>query len=243
VMEKHAHSEIEITVVIEGRGTFEFEAQEYIIEKGSVVIIPADVAHLYTSSRNICFGVLHTGELTDVSARLFAQLAPHGQPRVLSLSALDLEQYIAIFRSWLKVISQPLQDRTRTILSWVEIFILFMRDFAHQSPSFISISRAAHYIKTNLQSEILIGELAGQASLSVSSFRAVFKAAYGLSPKQYQQQCRITESKWLLRTTDLPVQQIAEQLGFRSLHAFSHWFLSNEEEGYSPKKWRDMQQG
>jgi transcriptional regulator GlxA family with amidase domain len=81
--------------------------------------------------------------------------------------------------------------------------------------------------------------LAQSASLSESGFRKLFKKAYGVTPKQYQQSCRMTEAKWLLRSSGKSIQGIAELIGFKNMHSFSTWF--QQQEGKPPSEWRKMQ--
>lgn len=61
-----------------------------------------------------------------------------------------------------------------------------------------------------------------------------------MSPIQYVQTLRLEESKYLLRTTDFAIKQIALITGFSSLGYFSQRF--SKAEGMSPAKYRVMAQ-
>jgi AraC-like DNA-binding protein len=58
----------------------------------------------------------------------------------------------------------------------------------------------------------------------------------GISPMQYVQHLRLEEAKRLLRSTDLPIAEIAEQVGFADALYFSR--LIHRESGVSPSLFR-----
>ena len=70
------------------------------------------------------------------------------------------------------------------------------------------------YIDVHLTGEITIRTLAAQSNLSTSHFRALFKQATGLSPRQYILNERIRRAEKLLQQTDLPITQVALAVGF-----------------------------
>ena len=78
-------------------------------------------------------------------------------------------------------------------------------------------------------------------SRSTSIIWPTFSArATGCPPIQYVQTLRLEESKYLLRTTDFAIKQIASITGFSSLGYFSQRF--SKAEGMSPAKYRVMAQ-
>jgi AraC family transcriptional regulator len=237
----HTHETLEISIVLEGRGYFECLGTIYPIEAGHVVIISEDVLHSYRSETGIRFGVLEAGRMPIETKKLFHQLTPEKCQNIQLLSPIGLIQYEGLFKQFLRMISQPLKEENRCITTWVDLLILFLLQHQNTGPLSISVAASADYIRTNLKSDISIGELAKQCRLSESAYRSQFKEAFGISPKQYQQSFRATEAKWLLRTTNRSIQLIAEQVGFLGVHSFSAWFQKNE--GISPSDWRKMQQG
>ena len=74
--------------------------------------------------------------------------------------------------------------------------------------------------------------------VSYAKFRRTFKAHTGLTPGQFHLQLRISRAKDLLTGTDLPVKQIALQLGFDSPYYFSRIF--KKKTGHPPQEWRDI---
>lgn len=240
----HEHVDLEISVVLEGRGLFEALGQTYSIEAGHVVMIPANLPHRYWTSYPIRFAVLSIINMPAESQQLFFRLASKFRPQLLFFSEIDLKQYETMFRQWLRSISQPLVEQERYSRTWIELFLLFILQHASLDNKFValSISSAADYIRSNLHiPDLLISDLAKIAGLSESGFRDTFKKIYKVSPKRYQHKFRMAEAKWLLRSTDRSIQTISEHVGFSSLHSFSAWF--QKWEGAAPTEWRKVQQG
>lgn len=79
-------------------------------------------------------------------------------------------------------------------------------------------------------------ELARRLGLSYSLFRRAFKRHTGSSPRQYQLQIRINRAKALLLNSELSGTEIAEQVGFSSVHYFSRLFRTRT--GSTPLRYR-----
>jgi len=81
-----------------------------------------------------------------------------------------------------------------------------------------------------------VQELAQLAGFSVAQFRRRFSELTGLSPRAYLQQHRLQAAQLLLETTELPIGQVAEQLGFESAPYSNHQFKRSV--GRSPSDFR-----
>jgi AraC family transcriptional regulator len=67
-------------------------------------------------------------------------------------------------------------------------------------------------------------QLASSLDIPYRTFRHVFGKETGTSPHQYQLEIRLARAKNLLRSTNMPISDIAETLGFNSTWYFSHFF-------------------
>jgi transcriptional regulator GlxA family with amidase domain len=56
--------------------------------------------------------------------------------------------------------------------------------------------------------------LARRASMSKRTFTRRFRAETGMSPLQWLNAQRLDRARWLLESTDIPVDDVAEQSGF-----------------------------
>jgi AraC-like DNA-binding protein/mannose-6-phosphate isomerase-like protein (cupin superfamily) len=86
----------------------------------------------------------------------------------------------------------------------------------------------AHRIETRLRDNLFkddtISAIAKELNISLSQCGKIFTKIYGLSPRQYVSQMKLSESKRLLVNTNLSVQSISERLGFHSVYHFSRQF-------------------
>jgi AraC family transcriptional regulator len=85
------------------------------------------------------------------------------------------------------------------------------------------------WLHTQEGSEIDLDSMASAACLSKYHFLRLFKQAYGLSPYQYWQNLRLEKGEHLLRHTQLPVNQIALDLGFENAASFSRLFRQRKK--------------
>jgi AraC-like DNA-binding protein len=88
------------------------------------------------------------------------------------------------------------------------------------------------YIRSNLNRNISIEELAEMAGLSVHHFARAFKQTVGMPPHCYILQRRIEQAQQMLRTTKLPLSEIALSLGFSDQSHLARHF--RRMTGFSP---------
>lgn len=234
-----SHQELEITLIMEGSGRFCAHGREARVESGNVVLIPSEVPHSFHALSPIRFGVLLADRIPSEVKELFDRLIQDGRTRIIALSRLDRDRYERLFREWLRIRSAPLKDPIRNYAVWVELLLLFLNEHAHSDHQALSISFIGDYIRQHIQDPVHVSALAEMAGLSEDGFRKQFAKIYGMTPKQYQQQCRLAEAKWLLSSSDKDLQSLAESVGFSQLHSFSLWF--KKMEGCPPSEWRNRQ--
>lgn len=233
------HPYLEITVILEGSGIFRSEYDECTVHAGQVVLIPPNVPHSFHAVTPIRFGVLLLQDLPDSTRELFNRMITDDLPRIITLSPLDQEHYELLFREWLRAFASTLKERERNYIAWIEILLLFLNEHSYADQQALSISRVGDFIREHLSSPIQMSALADMTGLSEDGFRKKFFKVYEMTPKQYQQVCRLAEAKWLLSSSDKDMQTIANHIGFSQLHSFSLWF--KKLEGCTPTEWRNSQ--
>ncbi|MDE1176041.1 MAG: AraC family transcriptional regulator [Edaphobacter sp.] len=98
------------------------------------------------------------------------------------------------------------------------------------------LRRAMEFMTANLASDLRLEQIAGETGLSAFHFARGFRAATGATPYQYLLDQRIDRSKYLLRTRNWPVQEIAQMTGFHSPVNFVRSF--RQRVGLTPGAWR-----
>jgi AraC family transcriptional regulator len=100
--------------------------------------------------------------------------------------------------------------------------------------------RLRDYIDEHLSQPLTLGELADLACLSEYHLARMFRMSFGLPPAAWIAQQRIERARALLRTTSLPLAQVAAQCGYANASHFSHRF--REAVGVAPMVYRQVVQ-
>lgn len=84
------------------------------------------------------------------------------------------------------------------------------------------------YINEHLDRNLSFSELANIVKISPHYFSSLFKQSTGVTPYQYVTKCRIEKAKKLLTKTELPIAEIAFQVGFQNQSHFTKVFRKIE---------------
>jgi transcriptional regulator GlxA family with amidase domain len=92
------------------------------------------------------------------------------------------------------------------------------------------------WAQANLDRSLSLDELAARALMSRRSFVRHFKAATGATPHAWLLSQRLHRAEELLETTDLPIEQVADRVGYRSAAVFREQFAHRR--GVAPRDYR-----
>ena len=93
-----------------------------------------------------------------------------------------------------------------------------------------------HYLDSNLQNDITVPQLASAAGCSVRQLNAYLRKHSHCCGCEFISQYRISCAKQYLLSTSMTVTEIAEMVGFKSIHYFSRVF--KRAEGVPPQIFR-----
>jgi AraC-like DNA-binding protein len=99
-----------------------------------------------------------------------------------------------------------------------------------------ALQRVCDRIEADLAGELSIAELAREAHLSPYHFSRAFKEATGLPPHSYLTARRIEHAKELLATSEMPMSEIATEVGFSSQAHLTDCF--HRLVGVTPREFR-----
>lgn len=105
------------------------------------------------------------------------------------------------------------------------------------------VALVQHWMNEQLSdSQLRVESLAEAAGYSRFHFSRLFRDAIGVSPYQYLMQQRMRKALELLTTTDMPIKQIASQVGFEEVTWFTTTFKKHigQTPGTVRKEQRDM---
>jgi transcriptional regulator GlxA family with amidase domain len=92
------------------------------------------------------------------------------------------------------------------------------------------------WARAHLNQPISVDTLAARALMSRRSFTRHFRAATGTSPHAWLRDQRLSRAEELLEATTLPVEQVAEQAGYRNAAALREQFIARR--GVAPTTYR-----
>jgi AraC family transcriptional regulator len=87
--------------------------------------------------------------------------------------------------------------------------------------------RSLELMRSRLSEDISLDELAAEAQLSPFHFARMFKQSVGVPPRAYLTQLRLERACELLEQTDLPVTEIAFEVGYSSNQVLARVFLKH----------------
>ena len=96
--------------------------------------------------------------------------------------------------------------------------------------------RAEEMLRSRLEGNITLEEIAAACSLSVSHFARSFRRSFGVSAHQYLIRLRVERAKALLANRRKPLAEIAHLCGFCDQSAFARTFTRVER--VTPSLWR-----
>lgn len=114
-------------------------------------------------------------------------------------------------------------------------YVLLVQNYSYGNVS-PTVRKALNYINLNLNAEMSVTDIASSLGISRDYLTRLFKKEMSCSVIDYINRTRIDTSLKLLNTTDLPIQDIAAQIG---IHDFSHFCKTFKKYiGKSPSQYR-----
>jgi AraC family transcriptional regulator len=98
------------------------------------------------------------------------------------------------------------------------------------------VQRAIDYIDAHASKEVSLDVLAGVAAMSPFYFVRTFKKATGLPPHKFLAARRMEQAKQLLKSTALPIAEVAFRIGYENISHFTKIF--RQHTGQTPGAFR-----
>ncbi|MCH9671272.1 MAG: AraC family transcriptional regulator [Gammaproteobacteria bacterium] len=212
VLCSHEHAYHQIVLPLHGVIEVNVDGNEGAVGVGQSVIIQKGTVHSFHAQERSRFLVADLDHL----------------PKNARLRSSPFAEISGPMQSFCRFVEVQLQHRINEELEecMLALFnqLLIEQEFVPKIDD--RIARVLAYIEDDLSADYSLSELASRAHLSASHFKAEFKRQTGKSCGQYLLMMRMEKARALLANTDLPVQMIAEQVGYSSQSAFSRRFSS-----------------
>ena len=238
----HGHHHFLLTLITEGTGVQTLNGKEIPFGPGDLFLLsPADF-HKNTLAEGASFsyyGVKFTYELLD--DRLSELCALEKLPLYLHLQDSTVKIAKAVFAQLVEE-SQSREERlgNREYLQLLveQLIILALREIkkdALVSPKAF-INRALGFIYSHFSESITVNDAADYVGYTPNYFNTCFRQQMGIPFGEYLQRLRLTYAENLLRSSPMPITEVAFESGFSSLAYFSRCF--REFQGVSPQRYR-----
>jgi AraC-like DNA-binding protein len=218
--------EWQMILVEDGKGTVEFRHKRHPVRKDALIILPPGCWHRYRPQKNIGWTTLWIGFGGDLADRLVGGAGFGKNGEVLYLP--NPHRFHRSLADAVDEILNSAKDSTYSIAARIPALVAALMEEKGKDDSGASHSELIHRAQTHIAehaAEIVDFEkLSLSLGLPYRTFRHVFGKETGTSPHQYQLEILLARAKNLLRSTEMPVAEIAETLGFNSTWYFSHFF-------------------
>ncbi|KRE38768.1 AraC family transcriptional regulator [Paenibacillus sp. Soil522] len=241
---EHHHTMFELNMVLEGEQTMHAESSSFVQHAGDILFIPPGVMHRSDGSsgkEKMTYFCLHF-DIDDLTLR--RSLMSMQTTLLLAGSPSS-----AAIRNTLKRLIQSLQyaetGLQRDKLAFLSDTFLMLSALTNwtieegtgelhgkeASENEVSLAatmerelRSASAADRSLEERIGIEKMAARLGYSPAYCKRVFQRVYGMSPRQYLTGLIIRQAKLLLINTELTIEDIAYQLGYRDISQFSKQF-------------------
>lgn len=235
-----------LCIVTNGQGTLIVNNNVYSLKNGSAFVIFPGMEGYFDADAGVSCSYSWIG-FSGVKADECVRYSGFSQKSLFQ--TIDNTEHLCAY------IKRMLEVRDMTFANELKrngLLKLFFSDFIEQYDKQVAeihlkvshggetsayIRNAISYISENYSSNIKINELADYIGVNRSYLASSFKKATGYSPKEYLLCLRMEKAKTLLEKTDMPINSIANSVGYTDQLAFSRMF--KRYSGVSPRAYRE----
>ena len=251
----HAHDFVEIVLVLDGAGSHVTSSGTRSLRLGQVLLIPAGAWHAFTRCQrltvvNCCLRtrlldreLLWLGE--EPRLRYLLWPAPHEDVLSVHLSAEEFGSAEEL----LQEMADPPADAART--QQVALLLLLLRVLANALDSdqvaaaerladAPAVGQALQLLAVDIARPWTVDELANQVALSPAHFSRLFRSTVGQPPMTYLAVLRAEAAAVRLRSTNRPIAEIGEAVGWGNPTYFARRFRARF--GMTPREFRHWQE-
>ena len=233
--------EWQIILVESGGGTVEFRRKKFSVRKGSLIVLPPGCWHRYRPNADTGWTTLWIGFGGDLADRLVggAGFNPRGDIRDVPANCRFHALLADLVSDILGSSRGGVYFTAARIPAVVAALMYSGDDEEPDSAASDTIHRAQEYMLEHCGETIDFEALATSLGMTYRSFRYMFAKETGTSPLQYQLNVKLVRAKNLLKSSDIPIEEIAHTLGFKTNWYFAHFFAKST--GVSPRDYRRAQ--
>lgn len=212
------------------------EGTTYLVQEGQVAFFNCHVHHAYYAKGYVSFLRVHFDGAN--TADFYNCFASRMKGIVFEVNQADeiYKQMTAIVSRYQNHQTVNEEENSGRLYHCLCTLVFAEHKKSDNENGVTIVSKAKEYIHCHMGEELSLGVVAGSVGLSTSHFSRIFKKETQYSPYEYIILVRINKAKHLLTTTDMPIKEIAFEVGYRSESNFCNSFM--QREGISPIQFR-----
>lgn len=239
-----SRTEYLIHYILSGKGVFEADGKIYYLGKNDAFIIYPDETTFYQADLEEPWTYIWIG-FGGVKAESCLKHASLSKSKRTAKFKCEKQLYDCV-KGMLNA-SQLTYANDLKREGYLFMFLAHLIDENHDSnsqyglhdyPFHVYVQHALEFIDHNYYKDIKINDIANYIGIDRSYLTNVFKKIMFISPQQYLVNYRLDKACNLLKTTTLPVNNIASEVGYPDALTFSKIFKINYK--LSPKSYREQ---
>ncbi|MDD2709032.1 MAG: AraC family transcriptional regulator [Verrucomicrobiae bacterium] len=257
------------TLILQGGGIFRLEGRKCRIQRGHLILMPPYMMHVVEpqSGGEITQFVIHfdlffnpkrTGTVHLKKGMDFREFCrQRNNPETLLTSIppvvmppeadqIAIEKLFPLLKKDLD--TKPPGFELSVKARMLDILSIYLKNTSRQirsqktpSKGWRNIEKAIRFIHMHHKESLPLLKISREAGLSLNYFCNLFKARTGTSIHRYINGVRIREAKRLIEESRLNFSQIADAVGFPTIHLFSRIF--KKIEGMTPTEYASAKHG
>ncbi len=239
--EPHSHNYVELLFLQSGECEIYIEEKIYKLHKNYMIITPNGFKHKLLPGSYKCKSLMLTIPLNFMNLALAADFNDILYKRAIKLDSDKVKFTKGMFEK-IKI-EYNLHDKySSEILKnlILEFFVGFLRDLKNDldfEKEITLVDEITMYLFEHFSEDLNQKTIAQMFYISRSYLSKLFKAKTGWGFNEYLNKIRIEQAKVSLKTTTLPITEIAFSCGFNDSNYFSKSF--KKFEGVSPLNYRN----
>lgn len=231
--------------VLSGRGTLKMDGKEYKLSRGQIFVTIPGVDVFYYSDPEEPWHYAWVS-FNGSKAALYLEKAGLTPEHPVRDTYLEPEEFLEIIEQILNHHEITVANEMTRMALLYQILALLVNSqneslkrqkkaIPHDYSPDVYVDNALNYIQ-NHYATAKVSDIAAYIGITRSYLTHIFKQKMKISPQEYLVSYRLEQSSRLLRTTNLSIQEIADQVGYENPLTFSKMF--KHVYGVSPKHYR-----
>lgn len=256
----HTHDFIEIVYISEGSGNHMINDIIYPVKRGDLLFMNFKDVHSYSTETGMKYinclinpeflseELINSENAMDILTltifRDFSDIAGGIYPQI-SFYGPELLEVETILSFMIIEYKRKATGYMTVLKGYVNVLLAkIFRNLGNQEHADLtgSLNRITpevlQYIEDNYNKKITLKELAMQSFYNASYFSTLFKECYGMTPLEYISKIRIDKAIELIKKTDLSIEEICYQVGYRNKNHFYKIFHNTT--GMTPNEFRKI---